>query len=289
MAGIPSRQIMRDGERRPDFQGDSLAMRQRFGRISRLDRRAMGSYRGVPMAEGLQQQSEHGSAGETPIVTPTDPAAFGRALAIAAIVLVVLDWLLGALMWLPFFSGLLGFFIEGLIAGGIAFRFARGARPVPRRRLWTGILLLVAIGMSGVLFFEYWHFCERVGRPPNYSRTRNAILKKEPDEATRLAALSDLSTESVRRFREFISREYPPGGTLGYAHWATVSGVAQIEVRGESQKVEAGHRGWVWPIRTAIGAILLAAGLALAFDALKSATPVRNVLLPGEEFEEIED
>ena len=38
-----------------------------------------------------------------------------------------------------------------------------------------------------------------------------------------------------------------------------------------------------------LGAILLVVGLALAFDALKSPSPVRNVLLPGEEYEELDD
>ncbi|MCB9855902.1 MAG: hypothetical protein H6818_09475 [Phycisphaerales bacterium] len=241
------------------------------------------------MADEPQQQAGNAVDVGAPIVKPADPAAFFRALVIAAILLLVLDVLLGTLLWLPFFSGLLGFFIEGLIAGGIAFRFARAARPVSRHRLWVGILLLVAISMSGVLYSEYWWFCGRVGRPPMFSKARNVILQKETDEARRLAALSELSTESVQRFKSYLSESSPPGGALGYARWVTKSGVASIDVRGETQKVEAGHRGWIWPVRTAIGAVLLAVGLALAFDALKLTTPVRNVLLPGEEYEEIED
>lgn len=241
------------------------------------------------MAAEPQQQTGIETDAEPPVVTPTDPAAFLRALAIAAILLLVLDVLLGTLLWLPFFSGLLGFFVEGLIAGGVAFRVARAARPVPRRRIWTGIILLVAISMSGVLYSEYAWFSWRVGRPPTFSRVRNSILKKELDETRRLAALAELSSESIEKFRAYLSELYSPGGAMGYARWATTSGVAPIEVHGETEKIEAGHRGWIWPVRMAIGAILLAVGLALAFDALKLVSPVRNVLLPGEAYEEIED
>lgn len=224
-----------------------------------------------------------------PVATPANPSALLWALTIAAVLLVALDWLLGSLMWLPFFSGLLGFFVEGLIAGGIAFRFARGARPVGRLRLWSGIALLVVIGMAGLVFFEYYHFCGRVSQPPNFSRTRNAILKEEADPSSRRAALDKVGDDAVGAFQSYLSDNDPPGGAIGYAIWATKSGVAKIQLRGETQKIEAGHRGWVWPIRTAIGAVLLTFGLALAFDALKSPLPVRNVLLPGEEYEELED
>lgn len=241
------------------------------------------------MAEEPQQQAE--SIGE-PVVTavvPEDPWAFGRALIVAAVVLIALDWLLGMLLWLPFFSGLLGFFVEGLIAGGIAFRYGRRARPIGRRRLWSGIALLVVISMIGVLFFESYHFCNRVGEPPYFTRSRNLVLKSESDAASRKAALEELSSDAVSAIYAFLANEYPPGGMLGYARWATMSGTATIELRGESQSIRAEHRGWVWPTRTAIGAILLAVGLAMAFDALKDPTPVRNVLLPGEEYEEMED
>ncbi|HPF41652.1 MAG TPA: hypothetical protein P5081_19465 [Phycisphaerae bacterium] len=222
-------------------------------------------------------------------VTPPYPAAFTWALGVAAVGLLLLDCILGALMWLPFFSGLLGFFIEGLIAGGIAFRVARAARPVPRRRLWSGILLLTAISMVGVVTAESFWFSWRIGRPPNFTTLRNVILKGEADETRRLDALTSLSDESIAKFQAYLDGAYPPGGPYGYARWATALGVANIELRGETQRIEAGHRGWIWPIRTGIGAILLVIGLAMAFDALKFATPVRNVLLPGEEYEEIED
>lgn len=239
-----------------------------------------------------EPQQQEGTAAVEP-TAPTAiseaPAAFFRALVVAAVVLLALDWLLGSLMWLPFFSGLLGFFVEGLIAGGVAFRFARRARPISRGRLWFGIIMLVAISMSGLLFFEYWHFCGRVGRAPYFSKTRNGVIQKETDETPRLAALAEVQSGTVRAFRDYLAEDYPPGGALGYARWATTSGIATIEFRGESQRIEAGHRGWIWPVRTAIGAILLAVSLALAFDALKSPVPVRNVLLPGEEYEELED
>lgn len=239
--------------------------------------------------ESIQRPSEPvGDAAGEP-ATPADPRAFLRALLITAILLLALDAILGMLMWLPFYSGLLGFFVEGLIAGGIAFRFARAARPVSRRRLWTGIIVLVVISLSGLIYFEYLNFSWRVGRPPNFSKARNSILKSSKDDTDRRAALEEMSAASVQKFRNYLSDTFPPGGSIGYAFWATKSGLAPIEVQGDQETIEAPHRGLVWPIRTAIGAILLTIGLALAFDALKLPQPIRNVLLPGEEYEELED
>jgi len=235
-----------------------------------------------PMADGPENVADAPAQA-------SDPAAFWRALVVAAVALVALDWLLGSLLWLPFYGGLLGFFIEGLIAGGIAFRFARPARPASRKRLWSGIAILVVVSMAAILFFEYWHFCGRVGRPPHFPRSRNHAQARADDDAGRRSALDRVGDEAIAEFRAYLSRDYPPGGPLGYARWATSNGFVELSVRDESQKIEAMHRGWVWPVRTAIGAVLLAFGLSLAFDALKSPEPVCNVLLPGEEYEEIDD
>lgn len=215
-------------------------------------------------------------------------AAFWRGVVAAGMVLVALDWLLGALLWLPFFSGLLGFLVEGLIAGGIGFRIARAARPVPRWKLWLGIALLVAVSSTALLWFEHHHFSAQVGRAPMFAEARTAAIRNASTDKARREAVREVGAESEAAFRAFLDRSYPPGGPLGYARWATGSGTATLQVRGVEDEVKAGHRGWAWPIRTGLGALLLLLGLALAFDGLKSPTPVRNVLSPGEEYEEIE-
>jgi len=219
---------------------------------------------------------------------PGRPGAFWGGMAVTALVLVALDWLLGSLLWLPFFAGLIGFLVEGLIAGGIGFRLARSARPVPRGRLWSGILFLTAISTVGVLWFEYFHYSARIGRPPRFAAVRNQAMRGADGDAARRAASQAVGAEGVAAFDRFLMETYPPGGALGYARWATSSGEATLTVRGAEERIVAEHRGWIWPTRTAVGAMLLVLGLGLAFDALKSPTPVRNVLGPGEEYEEIE-
>lgn len=226
----------------------------------------------------------------TTLEPPPDrrPTAFWRGVAVAVLVLIALDWLLGALLWLPFFGGLIGFLVEGLIAGGLGFRVARSARPVSRRQLWAGILVAVVISSAAVLWFEYFHFSARIGRPPNFAKARNQALRDAEGDDGRRSASNAVGAESVTAFHNFLESEYSPGGAVGYARWVTTSGVAVLKVRDVEEKIEAEHRGWIWPIRSFVGALMLVLGLGLAFDGLKSPTPIRNVLVAGEEFEELD-
>jgi hypothetical protein len=216
------------------------------------------------------------------------PVGFWRGIGVAVLVLVALDWLLGSLLWLPFFSGLIGFLVEGLIAGGIGFRVARSARPVSRRDLWTGILFAVVISSAALLWFEFFHFSARIGRPPNFAKARNQALRDSEGDDARRAASKAIGAESIAAFHAFLESSYSPGGAIGYARWVTTSGETTLTVRGDEEKIVAEHRGWIWPIRSFVGALMLVLGLGLAFDALKSPTPVRNVLAPGEAYEEID-
>ncbi len=227
--------------------------------------------------------------------TDGDVPSFGparywwRAVLVAAIITVPLNWLLGSLLWLPYYSGLFGFLVEGLIAGAVAFRVARAARPVTKWNRMVGIALLVVFSINVLLLFEYHHFRNKIALPPKFVTTRNRIIRQEKDEAARVAAVRAVETQAQQAFANMLANNFPPANAYGYARWATVAGVADIEVQGERERIEARHRGWIWPVRTGIGALLLALGFWLAFDALAQREPVRNVLLPGEPFDEIDD
>lgn len=210
-------------------------------------------------------------------------------MAVAAIITVPLNWLLGALLWLPYYSGLFGFLVEGLIAGAVAFRVASRARPVSRLNRVLGISLLVVFSINVLLQFEYHHFGNKIPQPPKFAKARNQIIRIEKDEPTRIAAVRAIDAEVKQAFEAILRNQFPPANAYGYARWATVSGEMVLTVRGDAERIVAGHRGWVWPVRTGVGMILLALGFWLAFDALAQRDPVRNVLQPGEPFDEIDD
>jgi len=202
---------------------------------------------------------------------------------------VPLNWLLGSLLWLPYYSGLFGFLVEGLIAGAVAFRVASAARPVSKLNRIIGIALLVVFSINVLLLFEYHHFRNKIALPPKFVTTRNHIIRAQKDESARVAAIEAVETQAQQAFSNMLADNFPPANAYGYARWVTVTGLADIDVQGERERIEARHRGWIWPVRTGIGALLLALGFWLAFDALAQGEPVRNVLQPGESFDEIDD
>ena len=98
--------------------------------------------------------------------------------------------------------------------------------------------------------------------------------------------MREVKTAVTEEFETSLAKDYPPGGPLGYIRWAIAGGDMTLEVEGSKDKVAIGHTGIAWPIRTLVAAILLAAGLWASFESLRSASPITNILAPGEEYEE---
>ncbi|HWL93351.1 MAG TPA: hypothetical protein VNT79_07435 [Phycisphaerae bacterium] len=199
----------------------------------------------------------------------------------ALAVLFALDWLLGWIIWLPLYSGLFGFLVAGLIAGGIAFRIARPLRPVRTGQLVALALVLGVVNSSVALYWEYHHVAHGVGDLPGFGKLlARAYRAGRP--------IDEVTDRVVREFKARLRDEYPPGGAVGYARWCFAGGEMKVSVDDASDHVTVSHRRWVWLIRSIAAALLTCTGLWFSFEGLRSPLPVRNVLIPGEEYEEID-
>ncbi len=213
--------------------------------------------------------------------TPQRRWAWWAALGIALLLLALLDWLLARLLWLPMYFGLFFFLVAGLLVGGIAFRFARSARPLTRARIVAGVLPITLVSTCFTVLLEYRHIAAITGAPPAFGAAW-AAKSKDGD------AVGDIRTEATRAFRDYLAEEFPPGGVIGYARWATDSGKMDIRAFEYAETVTIAHQSYAWPIRTLAAFVLLALGLWLSFESLRSESPVSNIIAEGEEYEEIE-
>lgn len=213
--------------------------------------------------------------------TSRQTSAWGSALGVAFVLLVCLDWLLVRLLWLPLFSGLFFFLVAGLLVGGLSFRLARNARPMTKKRIAGGVLLVAFMSILVTICLEYRHVTNSIGSPPKFASVRNELVREVGSSARIDALVSE-------RFKQQLTRDFPPGGPVGYVRWTLASGKMELEVEGTKEIVSTAHRGLIWPARTLAALLLTAAGLWLSFEALQSSDPVSNVLAPGEEYEEID-
>lgn len=196
------------------------------------------------------------------------------------LVLTALGWLLARLVWLYYFFGLFFYLVAGLLVGGLAFRTARRARPLPKARLVRGIVMITLAATAITITWEYRHFSGTVGQPPKFAEERNRAIADGRSSR-------GIMHEAADQFEKNLRAEHSPGGVLGYIKWSVRDGKMSLTVGGTTEPIVNDHAGWVWPVRTAAGALLLAAGLWFSLESLRSAVPVANVLKPGEEY--IED
>lgn len=226
--------------------------------------------------------SSVGASGPAAAWTPQHRKSWWTALALAFGLLVGLDWVLARLLWLPYFFGTFFFLIAGLMVGAVSFRVARGARPLTRGRIVRGVLLLASLSSFVTICWEYRFIAAGAGAPPKFTDARNAALR-EGRSAT------EVLRQAADAFRDGLAVHFAPGGVVGYVRWAIASGEMRIKVADSTETVSIDdHRGFVWPIRTIVALLLLATGLWLSYEPLRSHQPISNVLAPGEAYEEID-
>lgn len=200
-------------------------------------------------------------------------------LALSLMMLLVIGLLLARLIWLPFYFGLFFFLIAGLLAGACSFRVARAARPVATGRIIRGVGIVAILTTCAFVVYEYRSVASTAAGERKFPEARNAAVRAG-------RSLEEVKSAVTARFNETLDTAYPPGGTLGYIRWAIAGGEMNIEVEGSTDRVAITQTGVAWPIRTLIAAVLLAAGLWSSYESLRSASPVTNILAPGEEYDE---
>lgn len=195
------------------------------------------------------------------------------------LLLAALGWLLARLVWLYYFFGLFFYLVAGLLVGALAFRTARAARPLPRARLLRGILMITLGATAITITWEYRHFSATVGQPPKFADARNRAIQAGGSSRDIVQAASD-------EFEKHLTDDHAPGGVISYVVWSVRSGKMPLTIDGTTETITNDHAGWVWPVRTLAGAVLLAVGMWFGLESLRSAVPVANVLRPGEEYSE---
>jgi hypothetical protein len=213
--------------------------------------------------------------------TPWQKKAWRLALFASMALLGLLGWLLARLLWLPLYFGLFFFLVAGLLVGAIAFRLARSARPIQRRRLLGGTLIVAIVTTLITIGWEYHHVADTAGIYPKFAPVYDAVARKGKD-------VDVVGVEATSAFKRELAAHYPPGGVLGYVKWAFDSGELQVDVFGHTEKISIEHRGYAWPIRTLAACLLVMGGLWLSFESLRSPSPVSNILPKGEEYEDFE-
>jgi hypothetical protein len=203
-------------------------------------------------------------------------------LGIAALVLALLGYLLARLIMLPFLLGLFFYLIAGMIAGALAFRRARHARPVRGRTILVGCIVVAMLAAALINLYEYEYIVQTIGAEPRFAEARNeAMSAGRPSR--------EVTAQAGEAFRARLHSDFSPGGMIGYDRWMAAGGRMNLSVGTYTEGVSVQHGGVLWPIRTAVGAILIAIGLWFSFEALRCPTAVSNILLPGEPFESLDD
>lgn len=213
---------------------------------------------------------------------PIRPTSHGRlwlGFAVAQAMLGCLCPLLARLIWLPFYFGLFFFLVGGLLVGAATFRLARPIRPIGRRPLLGGALVVGVVTFAIATVFEYLHFANTVSDPPKFATARNAVVRDG-------GSLREFEGRAADVFIREITKQYSSLGPLAYAMWTIRSGKMSLVVDGQSETVSTDHAGWTWLVRALAEILLLAGGLWSSIESLRSPTPVSNLIAPGEEYDE---
>ncbi len=195
------------------------------------------------------------------------------------LLLAALGWLLARLVWLYYFFGLFFYLVAGLLVGALAFRTARAARPLTKSRLLRGIIMITLSATAITVTWEYRHFSATVGQPSKFADARNRAIQAG-------GSSRDIVQAASEEFEKQLSHDHAPGGVIGYVAWSVRSGKMPLTIDDTTETIINDHAGWVWPVRTLAGAVLLAVGMWFGLESLRSSIPVANVLRPGEEYSE---
>lgn len=190
------------------------------------------------------------------------------AVGVGLIVSAPLVWLLSYGASLPFYLGLFFFALFGLVIGACMHRVAAAGRPYGRLTLVTGTTIVVAFGWGASIIKEARDFPMDMGSDAA-DRTRDI------GDRTRDGYIAHVADQ----VRDFLRRDFPPGGTMGYIRFVLTDGVLEKgRLADVNRNLKVGQRGWIWAIRVVLSIALFAFGIGSQTLPLKLATePGRTV------------
>ncbi len=123
------------------------------------------------------------------------------ALLLSLAILAGLDWILVRILSLPFYAGLFGYLVAGLLAGALSFRIARAARPLSKRRIVVGVINVAVLAGLVSIYWEYEHVSTTIADPPKFADARNAAIR-----AGRTS--QELRSQGQQQFRERLRQPF---------------------------------------------------------------------------------
>ena len=186
-----------------------------------------------------------------------------------AVVSLPFAWLLSYAAMLPFFIGLFFFVLFGLIIGAVIHRVAAPKRPYARPPLLIGTVIVVMFGWSFSLIKEARDF------PMDRA---HYVAEKTGHLGGR--TVGEFHEAVATQLRQYLREHYPPGGTVGYMHWALTSGeIPKGSLEDVRMKLGQPQRRYAWAIRVVLSLGLFAFGIGSQTWALRLAQDAHASLM----------
>ncbi len=162
-----------------------------------------------------------------------------------------IGWLLCYGGLLPFYLGLFFFTLFGLLLGAVAYRVGNAARPLSKAAIVAGTAAVVAVTWSISVAVEAYDFPYQVAGDA-LMQYRRLAEGNTPESFRR---------QSVEEVRAYLRENHPPGGIIGYVHWAVTSSRIDPPVGALRRPFKASQPGAWWAGRVVLSIILLFYGV----------------------------
>jgi hypothetical protein len=201
--------------------------------------------------------SDASATPDAPSPNAPPPAKGGVLLALIVGAIIALGLGMTLLSWalsLMFMLGLFFFMLFGLLIGACMFRAASRSRPVPRSRVVLISVLVAVVGWATALAKEATdfpaNFIYRVLEKPNPGQPKLYVPKN---------SYQLVHDETEHFIRNYLSREYPPGGILGYFRYALSNATIKLDLpsQGRVYSIKPYVPRWVWCVRVLLALPLL--------------------------------
>ena len=188
---------------------------------------------------------------ESPPEAPTPKFRWPVAVLAACGVGLPIGWLLCYAALLPFFIGLFFFVLFGLLLGAVLYRVGHPTRPLRRRSVRLGVIVVVVFTWAVSMLTEGYDFPRQVAKSA-YEQPRRLPEGTTP-EAYRRTSAADVA--------RYLREEFPPGGAIGYVRWAMASSRIDPPVGQLRKPFRSNQYRWWWVIRVVLSIVLLAYGV----------------------------
>lgn len=201
----------------------------------------------------------------SPVAGASGGSRWAAGVAMGVLLAIPLGFLLSYLSFLPAMLGLFFFLLFGLLIGAAMFRFWAPLRPMPQRSIIWGVAAAGLCGWGGALMWEAAIFPRQAA---------NEAIRQVPKEVPGKTP-ADIRTEASLAARQFLRERYPPGGVLGYFHWAVTGKYVEIPIVGVSRPkpIRLGNTGWLFIVRVLLSGIALSAAILAMVKPLSKPAP----------------